>query len=58
MIDFSGWKYYKDIAEKNIGIMKTNADGSVSMILLIDPDVSKWLAEGNEPLPADVPADV
>ena len=53
MIDFSGWKYCKDIAGKNIGIMKTNADGSLSMILLTDPDVSKWLAEGNEPEPAE-----
>lgn len=53
MIDFSGWKYYKDITGKNIGIMKTNADGSVSMILLTDPDVSKWVAEGNTPTPAD-----
>jgi hypothetical protein len=55
MINFSGWKYYKDIAEKNIGIIKTNADGSVSMILLTDPDLSNWLAEGNTPLPADAP---
>lgn len=53
MIDFSGWKYYKDIAEKNIGIMKTNTDGSVSMILLTDPDVSNWLAEGNTPEAAE-----
>jgi hypothetical protein len=53
MTDFSGWKYYKDFTGKNIGITKTNVDGSVSMILLTDPDVSKWLAEGNTPLPSD-----
>ena len=53
MIDFSGWKYYKDITDNNIGITKTNDDGSVSMILLTDSNVSKCLAEGNTPLPAD-----
>ena len=53
MIDFSGWKYYKDFTGKNIGIMKTNADGSVSMILLTDPDVATWLEAGNTPEPAE-----
>jgi hypothetical protein len=53
MIDFSDWKYYKDVLNKNIGITKTNQDGSVSMILLTDPDVAKWLDEGSTPLPAD-----
>jgi len=53
MIDFSGWKYYKDFTGKNIGIMKTNFDNSVSMILLTDPDVAKWVAKGNQPEEAE-----
>lgn len=53
MIDFTGWKYYKDNFGKEVGITKTHADGSYSIILLSDPDVAKWLAEGNQPLPAD-----
>jgi hypothetical protein len=58
MIDFTGWQYYKGFdtetqAEINIGIKKTNEDGSVSSISLKDPDVAKWLSEGNTPQPAD-----
>jgi len=53
MIDFSDWKYYKDVLNQNIGITKTNQDGSVSMILLTDPNVAKWLEEGNVPEPAE-----
>ena len=53
MMNFSNWKYYKDVLNKNIGITKTNQDGSVSMILLTDPDVAKWLELGNQPLPAE-----
>tara|TARA_R110000868_G_scaffold23354_1_gene94318 strand:+ start:330 stop:506 length:177 start_codon:yes stop_codon:yes gene_type:complete len=53
MIDFTGWKYYKDISGKEIGIAKINDDGSYSTILLSDPNVAKWLAEGNTPTPAD-----
>ena len=53
MIDFTGWKYYKDNSGLQVGITKTNDDGSFSMVLLSDPDVAKWLAEGNTPLPAD-----
>jgi hypothetical protein len=53
MIDFTGWKYYKDTSGKEIGITKTHADGSYSTILLSDPDVAKWLAEGGIPQEAD-----
>jgi len=53
MTDFTGWKYYKDTSGKEIGITKTHADGSYSTILLSNPDVAKWLAEGNTPEPAD-----
>lgn len=58
MIDFTEWQYYKtfDIETKteiNIGIKKTNADGSVSSISLKDPEVAKWLELGNTPLPAE-----
>ena len=58
MIDFTGWQYYKGFdletkTEINIGIKKTNENGSVSFISLKDPEVAKWLAEGNTPLPAD-----
>ena len=51
--DFSNWKYYKDFEGKNIGILIQNPNGSITMSLLTDPDVQKWLAEGNQPLPAD-----
>jgi hypothetical protein len=58
MIDFTGWQYYKSFdpitkTEINIGIKKTNADGSGSSISLQDPDVVKWLEEGNTPEPAE-----
>lgn len=53
MIDFTGWKYYKDNNGVQVGITKTHADGSYSVILLSDPDVAKWLAKGNTPLPSD-----
>jgi hypothetical protein len=51
MMDFTGWKYYKDIrTNENMGIV--SPDGRQS-ILLIDQVVAKWLEEGNEPLPPD-----
>jgi len=58
MIDFTGWQYYKtfDVETKteiNIGIKKTNQDGSVSSISLKDPEVAEWLADGGTPQPAD-----
>ena len=53
MIDFTNWKYYKDENENNIGITFVFENGTQSSILLTDPNVTKWLAEGNEPLPAD-----
>jgi hypothetical protein len=56
--NFTGWQYYKgfDIETKteiNIGIKKTNEDGSVSFISLQDPNVAEWLANGGTPLPAE-----
>ena len=53
MMDFTGWKYYKDgITGENIGIMINEPNNKQSR-LLIDPEVAKWLEEGNQPLPAD-----
>ena len=53
MIDFTSWKYYKDpINNTVIGITVTNGNVQESR-LLEDPEVAKWVAEGNEPLPAD-----
>jgi hypothetical protein len=53
MIDFTGWKYYKNpITNENIGITIIRGNVQESR-LLVDPEVSQWLAEGNEPLPAD-----
>lgn len=52
-MNFNGWKYYKNpITNENIGIMFSEANTSQSR-LLTDPDVAKWLEEGNTPLPAD-----
>ena len=52
--DFTGWKYYKDIVtNQNIGICIVYPDGKQSAILLIDPDVAKWLEAGNTPEPAE-----
>ena len=53
MNDFTGWKYYKDNSGLQVGITKTNDDGSYSVVLLSDPNVAKWIAEGNEPEPAE-----
>ena len=53
------YKLYKDIITgKNVSVTKTNEDGSV-MSIPFDPANTyyqtylKWVAEGNEPLPAD-----
>ena len=50
---FENWKYYKGVLGENIGITITHSNGSQESRLLIDPDVAKWLAEGNVPTPAD-----
>jgi hypothetical protein len=57
MIDFTGWKYYTgqvlvngQFVTQNIGILSLDEKQSRS---LQDPDVVKWLSEGNTPLPAD-----
>jgi hypothetical protein len=53
MIDFTGWKYYKNpISGENIGITITKGNVQQSR-LLQDPNVAKWLADGNTPLPAE-----
>jgi hypothetical protein len=52
MMDFTGWKYYKAPNGKNIGITIKNGDTQESRSLQ-DPEVAEWLAEGNEPLPAE-----
>jgi hypothetical protein len=54
MINFTGWQYYKSISGENIGIIIKN-DNYQESRLLIDPEVAKWLAEGNTPEPADEP---
>ena len=50
---FENWKYYKGVLGENIGITITHSNGSQESRLLIDPDVAKWLEQGNTPLPAD-----
>ena len=50
--DFSGWKYYQ-IKGENAGIAITHQDGRYESRLLIDPEVTKWLEEGNQALPAE-----
>jgi hypothetical protein len=57
MMDFTGWRYYTGQAlvngqfiTQNIGIVSPNGRQSCS---LQDPDVAKWLEEGNTPLPAE-----
>jgi hypothetical protein len=52
MINFTGWKYYKSPTGENIGITIKNGDVQESRSLQ-DPDVVKWLEEGNTPLPAE-----
>ena len=50
---FENWKYYKSPLGENIGITITHDDDRQESRLLIDIEVAKWLAEGNEPIPAD-----
>jgi hypothetical protein len=50
---FENWKYYKSPLGENIGITIFHADGSQESRLLSDPEVVKWLEEGNTPEPAD-----
>jgi hypothetical protein len=52
MINFTGWKYYK-FNDQNIGITFTHPDGKQESRSLQDPNVAKWVAEGNTPLPAE-----
>jgi hypothetical protein len=53
MMDFTGWKYYQHpFTNENIGITITQGNVQQSR-LLVDPEVAKWLAEGNQPLPAE-----
>lgn len=51
--NFDGWKYYKNESNENIGITIKHENGTQESISLNDKEVAKWLAEGNEPLPAD-----
>ena len=51
--DFTGWKYYKNLEGENVGILKQNSNGSITMKLLTNEDVQEWIAEGNTPEPAD-----
>ena len=51
--NFDGWKYYKNDSDVNVGIMIIHQNGTQESISLNDKEVAQWLAEGNEPLPAD-----
>ena len=55
-MNFQGWKYYTNPQGENVGIVFFHQHGCQESRLLTDPDVMKWLADGNEPLPADEPA--
>jgi len=56
------YQLYTDVTDNTViaGIKRNNPDGSITCIPL-DPDNTSyqeyltWLAEGNEPLPADEP---
>jgi hypothetical protein len=56
MIDFSNWKYYT-VTDKEgtrtVGILIHRENNVCESRSLQDPEVAKWLAEGNTPLPAD-----
>jgi hypothetical protein len=53
MIDFTNWKYYKDVeTNENIGITIITNNVQESR-LLTDTEVAKWLAEGNIPQEAE-----
>jgi hypothetical protein len=51
------WKLYKSLMTGEvIGAFKTNEDGSFISVSLDNPEYLAWVAEGNEPLPAQEPA--
>jgi hypothetical protein len=60
MTNFTGWQYYTgevknqngQITTQNIGIRIVNGNAQQSRSLQ-DPEVAKWLAAGNTPLPAE-----
>jgi hypothetical protein len=54
-MNFQGWKYYTNPQGENVGIVFFHQHGCQESRLLTDPDVMKWLSEGNVPKPADQP---
>ena len=53
MSDFTGWQYYKNPLSGELLGIKIEIGNVQQSRLLIDPEVAKWIAEGNTPEAAE-----